>query len=154
MALLDDMKDMKARLTKLESRDTRGLLGKLFGKGSAAAVLLAVFLIGGPAWAQTEPMVLVLAPGQLSCGAWFEAKEKGEGTLKRQIFLVWANGYLTAYSQWEEEGSGPVSSLHDAKGAHAWIDNFCQERPLADVATAAMYLVACLASRRCAMKAN
>jgi len=47
--LMDVMKDVQARLTILESRDTRGLLGKLFGKGSAAALLLAVLLISGTA---------------------------------------------------------------------------------------------------------
>ncbi len=35
--LMDVIKDVQDRLTKLESRDTRGLLGRLFGKGSAAA---------------------------------------------------------------------------------------------------------------------
>ena len=31
VALVDDMEDVQARLTKLEALDTRGLLGKLFG---------------------------------------------------------------------------------------------------------------------------
>ena len=34
--LMDVIKDVQDRLTKLESRDTRGLLGRLFGRGSAA----------------------------------------------------------------------------------------------------------------------
>jgi hypothetical protein len=59
--LMDDMKDMQARLTKLEdvqarvtkleTRDTRGLLGKLFGKGTMVLLLLSILLIGaGTAW--------------------------------------------------------------------------------------------------------
>jgi len=144
-ARLTKLEDVQARVTKLEARDTRGLLGKLFGKSTMAALVLAVFLISGTAWAQTERRVLVLAPGQQSCGAWLAAKE--EGTLKRQIFQVWANGYLTAYSQWEEKGSGPVSSLGDAMGAWTWIDNHCQDNPLDDVYQAAVKLIVAITEK-------
>jgi len=105
------------------------------------ALLLAVFLISGTAWAQRERMVLVLAPGQLSCGAWSEAKENGEDTLKRQLFLTWVNGYLTAYSRWGDEGFGVVSSLPDAIGAHSWIDLYCQTDPTEAVADVVQRLI-------------
>ena len=49
-------------------------------------------------------------------------------------------GYLTAYSQWVERGSGPVSKAESA-GAWAWIDNYCQDNPLDNVAKAATLLI-------------
>ncbi len=135
MALLDDMKDMKARLTKLESRDTRGLLSKLFGKGTVA-LLLAVFLIGGTAQA-FEYQIFGL--GTQSCGSWTAAKE--EDGWMRIAYHAWVAGYLTAYSAWEEKGSGPVSDENTVEGALAWVDNYCQVSPLRSVADAAQIVI-------------
>ena len=53
----------------------------------------------------------------------------------------WLAGYLTAYSLWVEEGSGPVNNLINAAGASAWIDNYCRDNPLKDVAYAAWLLI-------------
>jgi len=145
VALLDDMKDMKARLTKLESRDTRGLLGKLFGKGSAAAVLLAVFLIGGSAWA-VKVNYKSFGYGSESCGGWTAAKE--EDGWEREVSNAWVAGYLTAYSLWEENGSGPVTDENNAVGANAWVDNYCQKTSLDAVADAAVKLIYAIIDRR------
>ncbi len=51
--LLAAIADLQARLTKLEARDTRGLLGKQLGKNTAVALLLAVFLISGMGYGLT-----------------------------------------------------------------------------------------------------
>ncbi len=117
-----------------ESRDTRGLLGKLFGKGSAAALLLAVFLISGTAWAVDYK---VFGIGTQSCGGWTAAKKMKSYPFDYQ---TWITGYLTAYSRWAEEGLGPVGNS-DANGAWAWIDNYCRDNPLEDVADAAEALI-------------
>ena len=128
------IEDLQARLTKLESRDTRGLLGKLFGKGTVAALLIAVLLISGTAWAQYT----AFGGGRESCGRWTEQKNAARGA--RVQFEQWLGGYLTAYSFWVEKGSGPVS-YGDHVGALAWLDNYCQEKPLKNVAYAAERLI-------------
>ena len=138
--LMDVMKDVQARLTKLETRDTRGLLGKLFGKGSAAALLLAVLLISGTAWAQYT----AFGAGRESCGRWTAEQYATRG--ERDQFLDWLGGYLTAYSQWMEVGSGPVSDS-DHFGAIAWIDNYCQEKPLKNVTFGAERLIYAIRAR-------
>ncbi len=111
-----------------------GRLGKLFGKGSVAALLLAVFLIGGTAWAQYT----AFGGGSESCGLWTE--QKNADNITRLQFTQWLGGYLTAYSQWVEVGSGPVSDGSHA-GPAAWLDNYCQENPLERVADAAVQMI-------------
>ena len=106
-----------------------------------AAVLLAVFLISGTAWAQFT----AFGGGRESCGRWTEVKNVAPPTGQRSTtarlqFEQWLGGYLTAYSQWVEEGSGPVSD-GDHDGAIAWIDTYCQENPLKNVAYAAKQLI-------------
>ena len=111
-----------------------GLLGKSFGKGSLATLLLAVFLIGGTAWAQYT----AFGGGTKSCGLWTE--QKNADSIRRVQFEQWLGGYMTAYSFWVEKGSGPVSDA-DHVGAIAWIDNYCEEHPLGNVAWAAEQLI-------------
>jgi len=133
--IMGAIQQVQDRLTKLESRNTRGLLGRLFGKGSMAAVLLAVFLISGPVWAAKYQ---VFGFGLESCGAWLSAKETN--SLDKTFYHAWIGGYLTAYSLWVEKGSGPVGKI-DMPGARAWIDNYCRNNPLKDVAKAAQLLI-------------
>ena len=118
-----------------ESRHTRGRLGKLFGKGSVAALLLPVFLIGGTAWAD---MYTAFGVGKISCGRWLDAqKTDREGRWQTE---QWVSGYFTAYGRWAVHGP-ERASLPDAYGAIAWIDNYCQEHPLERVAEAAEQLI-------------
>ncbi len=117
-----------------ESRDPRGLLGKLFGKGTVVALLLSVLLIGSG----TAREYSVFGTATKTCGSWTEAKEANLG--KRVIFHEWINGYMTAYSLWVEDGSGPVNDS-EGPGNWAWIDNYCQENPLKTVADAAWWLI-------------
>ncbi len=117
------------------------LLGKLFGKGSVAALLLAVFLIGGTAWAQYTAFGVV----RESCVRWTQVKNVAppagqQSTTARLQFESWLGGYMTAYSFWVEKGSGAVSDGTHV-GAIAWIDNYCQEHPLERVAEAAKQLI-------------
>ncbi len=137
-------------------RDIQGLLGKLFGKGSVAAVLLAVFLTSGTAWAfhtidTPPPRGFAVDPsgnyanfgfGIKSCGVWVEA-----AAMEQQVFNSWINGYLTAYSFWVEHGLGPVSKGADPTGARVWIDNYCQEHPLERIADAAEQLIVAIKAK-------
>ena len=128
-------------MTKLESRYPRGLLGKPFGKGFVAGLLLAVFLIGGTAWAQTYN---TFGFGLQSCGSWTAAAKKEPGVgidVMRFAYTGWISGFLTAYGWWVEDGSGPVSNLSNIEGPLAWIDKYCQENPLKAVDAAAAQLI-------------
>jgi hypothetical protein len=133
---IDAIANMQDRLAFLESRNVRGRLGKWFGMGSVAALLLAVFLIGGTAWAYTG-----FGSGIKSCESWVAAKEEHYAVAKRARFHGWTSGYLTAYSLWVEQGSGPVSSRNSSRGAWAWIDAYCNDNPETTVAAAAEQLI-------------
>jgi len=135
--LVNVMKDVQARLTILETRDTRGLLGKLFGKSTMAALVIAVLLIGGTAWANKDTY-RSFGAGTESCGRWTMVKEARSQA--NVVFKQWINGYLTAYNGWVEFGSGNVEKTQP-EGAWAWIDNYCQDNPLNDVAWAAAKLI-------------
>jgi hypothetical protein len=121
-----------------------GLLGRMFRKGSVAAVLLAVFLISGTAWALQPGEYAVFSVTGKSCGHWTAAKEefsRETPDLRWAIaYSAWVGGYLTAYSLWVEKGSGPVTGV-DHAGAIAWLDNYCQENPLKAVSLAAELLI-------------
>jgi len=132
-ARLTKLEDVQARVTKLEARDTRGLLGKLFGKSTMVALLLAVFLISGTASAGS-----FFGHGRHSCGAW-TAKKEADGW-NRVVFVSWLSGFVTSYSAYVEKFSGPVSGS-DMVGNVAWIDNYCQNNPLDEVGVAALKLI-------------
>jgi len=114
---------------------------RLGGKGTVAALLLAVFLISGTAWAFEYAF---FGTGTQSCGSWTEAKVADP--YKRSIFHEWINGYMTSYSLWVERGAGPVSQ-GNGPGAWAWMDNYCQENPLKDVPVAAELLIYAIKSK-------
>jgi len=68
------------------------------GDGTAAALLIAVFLIsGGTAWAVGFGAV-GFGSGNISCGQWTESKE-ADGSLHKTR-EQWVLGYLSAYSRW------------------------------------------------------
>jgi len=136
-----DLRTERDRLISIVESQTRqledfrgrpGFFRRVFGGSSAAALMIAVLLIGGTAWAQYEYKTFGL--GIQSCGAWTAAKE--EDSAARSRFHNWTNGYLTAVSRWVEYGSGPVNETQ-IEGAWAWIDNYCQKTPLNVVAEAA-----------------
>ena len=113
----------------------------VFSKGSVAAVLLAGFLISGTVWAQM-PNYQTFSFGNESCGVWLSAKEDNLAAKSKRVTLyAWIGGYLTAYSLWQERGSGPVSEAAGLAGAFTWIDNYCRENPLKLVDDAALRLI-------------
>ncbi len=110
-------------------RKPNGLLSRLFGRPAVTGVLLAVILISGTALAYAG-----FGVGAESCGQ----VTNNEGVQKGM--RSWVGGYLTAYSLWVEEGSGPVTD-GDVVGPWAWINNYCQENPLETLAEAAEQLI-------------
>ncbi len=99
-----------------------------------AVALLAVFRISGTVAADYTSF----GQGNQSCGSWTEEKEKNSSG--QRYYHTWITGYMTAYSRWVEDGTGPVTEA-DNHGAWAWIDNYCQENPLKKVANAAEQLI-------------
>ena len=131
IALESDPADLNVRLIDLEVRPS---FRRLFGKGTVAALVIAVLLIGGgTAWGYQA-----FGVGLESCGAWTTAKE--EKSSKQPNYYNWIGGYLTAYNRWVESESGPVSKTK-MRGVAAWIDNYCRDNPLEVVATAAERLI-------------
>ena len=98
------------------------------------ALLLAVFLISGTAWAQEYNKIRGL--GYASCEDW----TNGRLTSARDEWDQWLYGYLTAYSVWVDKSPGPVSKANNDRPL-TWIDLYCQENPLEKVADAAELLI-------------
>ena len=136
--LMGVTKDVQARPTILETSNTRGLLGKLFGKGTVAALLLSVLLISGTAWAAGG-----FGSGNISCGQWTESKE-ADGPL-HNTREQWVLGYLSAYSRWVDRSD--VVKTNDGYGATVWIDNFCRDNPFKYMNEAAEQLIYALEAR-------
>jgi len=149
---LDDLRTERDRLLGIIESTTRQLEGmrakpgffrRVFGgKASAAALVIAVLLIGGTAWAA---QYTIRGAGTKSCGSWTAAKEKDGWA--RVSYHAWVQGYLTAYSLWVEKGSGPVSAETDNDGALAWVDKYCQANPLNDVADAAQIVITAIKAK-------
>ena len=99
------------------------------------ALLLAVFLISGTAWALLPTEYIIFGKGTLSCERWTEsAKTARAGARRAQELLyeteAWIFGYLTAYARWVEDGSGPVTNASPTGyDIVPWIDNYCQDHP-------------------------
>jgi hypothetical protein len=91
----------------------------------------------------------LLGPGTHSCGFWQEER-RTPGVLKLG-FEAWVLGFLSRAGL--DETLNKVSGLNitagtDVKGLSAWIDNYCRDNPLDDVATAAAALEIYLRKRR------
>jgi hypothetical protein len=100
---------------------------------------LAVALLTSSAAAQTPSQTpsTIMGVGVLSCSAWTTARHEG-GALEHG---AWVLGFLcgirTARISWP---SGEVVDHllgTDRDGVLAWIDNYCQARPLEKVVAAA-----------------
>jgi hypothetical protein len=86
--------------------------------------------------------VTILGFGNKSCGSWIEARRANSAIANN--FEGWVAGFLSGSNS--VLSSNPalgidileqVSAQSDAQGLWAWIDNYCQSRPLNSVATAA-----------------
>jgi hypothetical protein len=119
-------------------------------------VLMAVF--GGLALiaaAMVSPQIgkagdtfMTLGAGLKSCGTW--TKERSEAGPGKYNSAAWVQGYITAFNYWN---AGPKDTNHitegiDLHGILAWIDNYCRDNPLEDVAGATANLLTDLRKRQ------
>lgn len=73
----------------------------------------------------------VYGAGNSSCGEYLSYREK-KGCEYYQ-FSDWLNGFISSYGLY----SGKKMKITDSKGMVYWIDNYCKEHPLDEVARAA-----------------
>ena len=79
-----------------------------------------------------EPANLVVwGNGQLSCGAYIEARNAPKHAVGSydDTFTQWFLGFVTAYN-WENVGNPDWLQDTDVDGAILWLENYCKQHPL------------------------
>lgn len=85
----------------------------------------------------------VYGEGTASCGSYVESKND---EIQRYIYLVWLNGYLTAFNQYQSSklkifnGSHDIKKGLDSPALMLWLENYCRENPLDTFVRAVMML--------------
>jgi hypothetical protein len=109
-----------------------------------AAVLLCAASFGSaqaaPAQAAARPgqvEVTVYGAGTASCGKWLADRE----TPMHPVELSWVLGFLTASENFLGELHLPSPRHTDANAVAAWVDKYCRENPLKNIADASPALV-------------
>jgi hypothetical protein len=105
-------------------------------------ILAAMVLIyaNGQASAQER---FAFGQGATSCGSWTQARQARSPVAR--VSAQWVAGYLSGRNV---EATGPDALIgSDFDGLMAWIDNYCQSKPLEPLVTAAAQLFQELLSR-------
>jgi hypothetical protein len=90
--------------------------------------------VGAPPAGQVE--VTVYGAGASSCGKWLADREN----LIHSVELNWVLGFLTAAQDFLGEMHLPQRHT-DAPAITAWVDKYCRENPLKNIADASANLV-------------
>jgi hypothetical protein len=102
-----------------------------------------------PAWSAGENVTYgVSGFGNKSCGYWLESRRK-KGW-HEAIVKAWVNGLLTGVNfsiSTTRSSSTDLATGTDHDGRAAWMDNYCSQNPLHNIAAAAVGLVIHLNSR-------
>ena len=99
------------------------------------------------AWgADPDGTYIILAPGTASCGKFtpFFADETG-----RVMATTWIAGFVTAYNRFEA-ADGNIAEGTDGAALVAWVEKYCRENPLDNLARATEQLTFELKRRRLA----
>jgi hypothetical protein len=96
---------------------------------SALLTVLTVGLTTGHAEAANYNLI---GSGNRSCGTW-TAEERDQ---RYPIFGQWVLGFLSGIGYEGAPSSNPLQGM-DAYGVFGWIDNYCREHPIDDIADAA-----------------
>jgi hypothetical protein len=107
----------------------------------------ALALIGAAVFMPTRPVsgdtsfFSFTAIGYRSCGRWTD--DRRQGALDMDADEFWVSGFLSGvnFSRATDGKSGSLGSGTDQPGLYAWIDNYCQQHPLDDIAVATIELV-------------
>lgn len=84
--------------------------------------------------------------GKRDCGTWLD-----KNPILRNAAEDWLGGYMTGLNaMWDIKNgkpADPLKQLGSAKQAHLWMDNYCKEHPLQDVADGGLELLHELAAK-------
>jgi hypothetical protein len=86
---------------------------------------------------------MIVGPGAVSCANW--TKLRRDVVLSTPI-VTWVQGFLTSYNLYGP-GSHDVTHGKNPDGIPGWIDNYCAQNPLNNIADAAEKLVSTLSAR-------
>jgi hypothetical protein len=95
-------------------------------------------------WALGPGQFENLGIGNDSCGQWTQSRR--EIGYRWQGYVSWVQGFLTAINLFADETHDVTRGI-DSDGLVSWIDNFCQQHPLENIAFAAQQLLSELKSR-------
>ena len=131
------------KLLEDQSRDRKRGWWRLFGKSTMVALLLAVFLIGGPAYrtATALPEFFewgVFGRGTHRCVGW--ARDLVVGGPSYWEKSQWLYGYLTAYSVWVEK-SRVLVNTKGTGSARSYVIQYCRANPHKSGADAAEEMI-------------
>ena len=71
------------------------------------------------------------AQGNVSCGRW--VKDRKENRWLETANMFWVVGYITAYNR-EKPDVWQILGSTDVESVYLWMDKYCQENPLSDLA--------------------
>jgi hypothetical protein len=105
-------------------------------RGLASGALLAAVVISITGTGQAAATFYLMGNGVTSCGSWTAARRDGQALSREQ----WVLGFLSGVGyRGAADGKDPSDPLNgmDAAGIFAWIDNYCQARPISELSDAA-----------------
>jgi hypothetical protein len=102
-------------------------------KRATKRVLVLAIMVGGLMCESASAGFKAIGAGNSSCGTWV-ADRQGNGALAHQD-VSWVLGFLSGLGY-----AGPHDPLHglDANAVTVWVDNYCHDHPLEEIAKAAM----------------
>ena len=80
---------------------------------------------------------IIIGAGLDSCGIW--TAERRDRSFTAGHYTQWVVGYLSGAASWGHD-LDPMKGL-DAQAVWSWMDNYCQEHPLATIVEAATAFV-------------
>src|SRR6478736_2919224 len=97
---------------------------------------LMVMLVFYPLSGEARPGpngYMVLGPGGMSCAHW--TKVRRDEVLSTPV-VTWVMGFVASYNRYGP-GSPDITQGRNADGIPGWIDNYCAQNPLNNIADAA-----------------
>jgi hypothetical protein len=98
--------------------------------------LLTMALVSTPLLSLSAEDYMAERHGAASCGKWIEARKNQDSDPMALLLSVWVSGFVSGAGS-----TGTQLKYIDPSARANWIDNYCKEHPLDDVATAAEQLV-------------
>lgn len=99
---------------------------------SVPILLVVCAAISGPAQAaDPAPRVMIYGVGASSCGTWLADRQ----AQRHQFDLSWILGFLSASGSFAALAGGHLSET-DANAVAAWVDKYCRDNPLKNIADA------------------